>query len=135
MEETLSYSKLADVNCVPNNFVKNINAPVCEKVKCDVIDYSCNKIKILDQVQLTCVDVEENKSFTTNFLVVDDFYETILGLEASILFGLIQRINSVQSLMPNEKGDFITKNNNVVDGLGKIPGTCSIVLKENSVTS
>jgi hypothetical protein len=120
----------SDANCVPVGFLKKINVPISKHVDCNVVDYSSNKIKTYGRVDLTCFDMDRQLNYTTNFLVVDDSYEPILGLESSVAFGLVKRINQIKSLYPTESLRFLESNSDVFDGLGRIPGKCSIVLKQ-----
>ena len=51
------------------------------------------------------------------------------------MFGLITRLNRVKTVneIPTNKTDFIKKHQDTFEGLGRFPGKCSIVLKENSM--
>lgn len=126
----------ADVNCIPMKCVKRLNVPFVNDASVpNVVDYSSNKVNILGRISLPCVDPDKNVSHTASFLVVDDSFEPILGLETCVAFGLIERLNAVRSFaeLPESKTEFVQQNETVFEGLGKFPGTCSIVLKENSV--
>ncbi|XP_058827881.1 uncharacterized protein K02A2.6-like [Topomyia yanbarensis] len=127
----------ADVNCIPLSVVTQMNIPVANKRYFNVVDYSSNEIKIHGQVKLECVDDSKGTIHSAEFLVVDDSFEPLLGLGSCIAFGLIGRLNSLQSSMsfPAEREKFIEANSDVFEGLGKLPGTCTIVLKDNVVPS
>lgn len=67
------------------------------------------------------------------FLVVDDQLKPILGLENSISFGLIKRLDvSSIACLPQAKERFLAENEDVLNGLGKFPGKFKIHLKENA---
>lgn len=123
----------SDANFIPKQFINKLNVPISNDVPCEVIDYSSNKVNVHGQVKLTCYDVEKQTNHTCVFLVVDDRFEPILGLESSVTLGLINRINVIASLLPKGVDTFITNNKEIFDGLGKIPGLCSITLKNESV--
>lgn len=123
----------ADVNCIPIGFVRKINAVISENTDCDVIDYSSNSINVHGQVSLRCFDAEHKVNKQCTFLVVDDCFEPILGLESSVSLGLIKRVNAVMNACPAGQSEFLKENADLFDGIGQIPGRCSIVLKPNSV--
>lgn len=81
---------------------------------------------------MSCFDTERRAAFSALFHVVDGGFEPLLGLPECISFGLIKRVATVQSF-PSETEEFVEQNRDLFDGLGKIPGQCSITLKENSV--
>lgn len=125
----------ADVNCIPLSIIARMNIPLSNKRSFNVVDYSSNKIKIHGQVKLECEDDCKGTIHTADFVVVDDTFEPLLGLESCIAFGLIDRLHSLQSLtsFPSEREKFIESNSDVFEGLGEIPGTCTIVLNDNAV--
>lgn len=124
----------ADVNCIPFDLTKKLNI-VFEKYhnKNSVYDYSGNKIKIFGTVNLKCIDIDSNIERSAEFIVVDDQSEPILGLETSIKFELIKRLDVNTLVSSVQSGDsFVKRNNDIFTGLGKFPGRFSIHLKENS---
>ncbi|XP_058828239.1 uncharacterized protein K02A2.6-like [Topomyia yanbarensis] len=120
-----------------NVHMLNWTDAVANKRYFNVVDYSSNEIKIHGQVKLECVDDSKGTIHSAEFLVVDDSFEPLLGLGSCIAFGLIGRLNSLQSSMsfPAEREKFIEANSDVFEGLGKLPGTRTIVLKDNVVPS
>uniref|UniRef100_A0AAG5DRL5 CCHC-type domain-containing protein n=1 Tax=Anopheles atroparvus TaxID=41427 RepID=A0AAG5DRL5_ANOAO len=124
----------ADVNCIPMRVVAALNLPLLNEQSFNVVDYNNNNIKIHGQVCLTCVDEETNTSHSAKFLVVDNSLQPILGLETCIEFGLLKRVASLQSF-PLDRETFIQSNVDLFQGLGNLPGTCTIVLKEDATPS
>ncbi|KAJ6639848.1 hypothetical protein Bhyg_12595 [Pseudolycoriella hygida] len=100
----------SDPNCINIGFIKKINVPIEEvsEVSDLVLDYSSNEVKVFD-----------------------DVFEPILGLETCIKFGIVKRIDTIEEF-PTDSVEFVKRNKDIFDGLGTIPGKCSIVLKENS---
>lgn len=127
----------ADVNCIPLSVVTRMKIPLLNKRSFNVVDYSSNEINIHGHVTLQCVDEDKGLAHTADFLVVDDSFEPLLGLESCVSFGLIERLNSLESSItfPSERERFIESNADVFEGLGKLPGTCRIILKENAIPS
>lgn len=125
----------ADVNCIPIDVVSKINVPIRNVNNAHVLDYSSNKIKIHGKVNLLCADPIKGSTHSAEFLVVDSNFEPLLGLKSCVDFGLIGRLSRVQfsTEAPKNKTEFFEKYSDVFNGLGKFPGKCSIVLKENSI--
>lgn len=124
----------ADVNCIPFDLIKKLNIGFNENNnEYSVYDYSGNKIKIFGTVNLKCSDIESKIERSAEFIVVEDQSEPILGLETSIFFGLIKRLD-VSTLVASvqSKESFVELNKDIFTGLGKFPGKFSIHLKENS---
>lgn len=63
---------------------------------------------------------------------MDDSFEPLLGLPECLSLGLVKRVLTVHTL-PSDRSTFVDANRELFDGLGKIPGKCSIRLRENSV--
>ncbi len=127
----------SDVNCVPINVVKKTKTEIQDKeLSYPVFDYSNNKVKIYGTVDLNCLDLKTKKSLTTRFLVVEDTFEPILGLDSSVKFNLIRRldIDSV-AYLPTTDEQFVETFRDVFDGLGKFPSRQSIILKEDAEPS
>lgn len=121
------------MNCIPINVVKKMGLSI-EKLDTLVLDNSSNKIKIYGKVGLSCFDVETNCTHSADFLVVDSKFEPLLGLQSCIEFGLISRLNRIHTTyIPHSRAEFVTQYHDIFEGLGKFPGKCSIVLKENSI--
>uniref|UniRef100_A0A182XPW2 Reverse transcriptase domain-containing protein n=1 Tax=Anopheles quadriannulatus TaxID=34691 RepID=A0A182XPW2_ANOQN len=66
-----------------------------------------------------------------------DNLQPILGLQTCIAFGLLKRLNSIESSQsfPSDRKTFIDSNADLFEGLGNLPGECTIALKENSTPS
>lgn len=122
----------SDVNCIPINVVRKLNIKVHDFENTPVLDYSGNKIRIYGKVKLSCVDASDKCERVADFLVVGDSFEPLLGLSSCVAFGLVTRLHTIYDF-PNCKDEFIKQFHDVFEGLGKIPGKCSIVLKEGSV--
>lgn len=58
-----------------------------------VFDYSNNKVKIFGTVKLKCIDSKTKNERETFFLVVNDKFEPILGLDSCIDLGIVKRID------------------------------------------
>lgn len=126
----------ADVNCIPVSIITRLNLPLVKEHSVNVMDYNNNNIKIHGLINLTCVDVETKKAYSTDFFVVNDSLQPILGLRTCVEFGLLQRVNSMVSThFPSEKETFIKSNADLFEGLGSLPGTCTVVLKEGAIPS
>lgn len=58
-----------------------------------VFDYSSNKVKIHGAAKIKLTDLKDYSEKTAYFVVVDDTFEPILGLDACVEFGLLKRID------------------------------------------
>lgn len=124
----------ADVNCIPIKIINKINSKFCNQ-KCDLplFDYSNNKIENFGKTELECFEAKTNKSKTAEFVIVNNQFEPILGLDTCIKFGLVKRLDvGVIACLPEQKTEFVERNKDIFSGLGKFPGTFSIKLHENS---
>lgn len=123
----------ADISCIPISFIDKIG---CKNnligTSLTVSDYSLNKINVFGSIELTCVDVDSREGHTAKFYVVEDCCEPLLGLGECVSFGLIERVLSIQTL-PVTSDDFVIQFRDVFDGIGKLPGKCSILLNDGSV--
>lgn len=127
----------ADVSCIPIAIVKQLpkqKQTELKQTKVVLTDYSSNKLKLHGTIQLSCFDSDLQITHNALFHVVEDAFEPLLGLPECISFGLIKRVAKV-STMPTDVGNFVAKYTDVFEGLGRIPGKCSITLKEDSVPS
>lgn len=123
----------ADISCLPisiinslklkNQLIKSFN---------ELYDYSNNKINTFGQIKLNCVDDSSKLRRDILFEVVDSDFQPILSREACVEMNLVQR-TSVNTISYDSEENFVNHNKIVFEGLGKIPGECSIMLKENSV--
>lgn len=121
----------SDFNCIPLKVVIKLNIKMSnEHNDFPVFDYSNNKVKIFGTVKLNLFDTKSKTDRMAEFIVVDDAFEPILGLDTSIEFGLVKRIDLVTCSKSKEV--FVKENSDVFNGLGKIPEKITIHLKENS---
>lgn len=124
----------ADVSCIPVGFVNRLSRRYrneIEKSENVLTDYSSNKLKLHGTIKLDCFDTERLTACTVLFHIVDDEFEPLLGLPECISMGLVKQLSTVQSL-PVSKSEFVERNRKIFDGLGRIPGKCSIKLREDS---
>lgn len=61
------------------------------KIIRSIIDYNGNKVNVFGTVKLKCVDQKSKMEQSSDFIVVDDICEPILGLESCERFGLVKR--------------------------------------------
>lgn len=125
----------SDVNCIPLSIFKKVDVPITNFVDGPVFDYSSNKINIHGKTELKCVDPTNSVSHSAEFLIVDDGFEPLLGLKTCSEFGLIKRLCDVRHALsiPTTKKEFVNQYRDLFEGLGEFPGTCTIVLKPDSV--
>lgn len=123
----------ADISCLPLSYVKKIN---CEKnIKKSVNElyaYNNIRIKTFGQIDLVCTDTNSNCDNLITFEIVDNQFQPLLGIDACIKMKLINRLD-ILNIKLNDTEKFVQENIYVFEGLGKIPGECRILLKENSV--
>lgn len=123
----------SDVNCIPLKIIKNMNINMNnEQNDFPVFDYSNNKIKIFGIVKLDLLDMKLKVTRVANFIVVDDALEPILGRTASKEFGLIKRLDVNSIKLPELEDEFVIKNNDIFNGIGKFPEKVTIQLKEGA---
>lgn len=124
----------ADVSCIPVGFVNRLSKRYTNEIEGSenvLTDYSSNKLNIHGTIKLDCFDIERLTACTILFHIVDDTFEPLLGLPECISMGLVKRLSTVRSL-PVSKSEFVERNRDIFEGLGRIPGKCSIKLKEDS---
>ncbi|XP_024891008.1 uncharacterized protein K02A2.6-like [Temnothorax curvispinosus] len=127
----------SDVNCIPIGLIKRLNIPIDSSGSFTVTDYNSNAIKVYGEASIACIDPDRKSSHVASFLVVDNKCEPLLGLESCISFNLIQRLNAVNALynLPSDVETFVQENKDIFEGLGRFPGTCSIILKDGATPS
>lgn len=127
----------SDINCVPLNLISKLKIELSKLKQYRVLDYSSNEIKVHGQVSLICVDKDSGEKHVISFVVVDNEFEPLLGLESCVTLGLLKRTYSVYAAnnLPSDVNTFVATFKELFEGLGKCPGTCSIILKEGSVPS
>lgn len=120
----------ADCSILPINIFKKVK---CNKhlIDCSVtlVTYGNFSMKPIGRINLVCK--YKDVVGIINFIVVDADTEALLGLNDCIKFSLIQRIDSFHSF-PITKDEVYNKYTHVFEGVGKIPGACSIELDENA---
>lgn len=123
----------ADISCLPISIINNLKVNhLLSRSSNQLYAYNNNKINTFGQIKLNCVDVENMLRREILFEVVDSGFQPILSRDECVAMKLLQR-TSINSVSYESKEQFIRKNTDVFEGLGKIPGECSILLKENSV--
>lgn len=123
----------ADISCVPIGFIKKVGLKDrMSPTKLIVTDYNSNKITVYGSIDLNCVVVDTSVTHSETFYVVDDCREPIIGVTECKSFGLLRKMDAIRNF-PALENDFIDQFRDVFEGLGKLPGSCTIRLKENSV--
>ncbi|MBF2463473.1 hypothetical protein, partial [Listeria welshimeri] len=84
-------------------------------------------VKPIGMVNLMC-KFKNIKSFE-NFIILD-CKSMLLGLPGCISLNLVKRVNNIESKIDELKDKFIQEHQSVFQGVGKLPGTYSIVTKQ-----
>lgn len=120
----------AEANLIPIRFVKG----KIQHSDIKLFDYNKRPVKVFGEVVLDCLDCKSQKNYSATFVVVENRKQPILGSESCIDFNVIRRVDldvdRVQVETPED--NFMRANASIFQGLGKLPGKVSIVLKENS---
>lgn len=123
----------SDTNCIPISIVKKLNVPIINKNNdFMVFDYNNNKIKVYGTVELQCFDSKTKSKRFSEFIVVSNGHEPILGLDTCMEWKFIKRMDVDTIACAGEKQKFIEQNWHLFHETGKFPGTFSIHLYENS---
>lgn len=126
----------SDVNCIPINLINKLEIQLNRNKKFEnfpIFDYNGNKVKIFGVIKLICCDLTRKSEHCSQFFIVDDDHEPLLGLETCIEFNLIKRMDvGTITCFPLGEKQFLQDNGDVFGGIGKFPGYFSIKLKENS---
>lgn len=117
----------AEVNCIPIRFVKK----GIRRSSIRLFDYNNKPIKTAGEAKLNCKDSKTGDIYRAQFIVVSDELEPIVGLQSAVEFGLIKSAD-INSINANEKEQFLSVNNEVFNGLGKLPGRVKIQLEEGA---
>lgn len=125
----------ADVNCIPLIEIEKLNFEN-EIIKSNnsLYSYTNNNFKTFGQIKLPCI--HKNHQYIIEFEVVDSNLKPILSRDTCVDLGLIKRVYEVNGRfagLPKDKETFVLQNKNLFEGLGKLPGTCKIMLKPNSI--
>lgn len=127
----------ADANCIPLLVVKKMKFDhLIRNSNTQLLSYNNTKINTFGQITLSCFDSAQKRKQNILFEVVDGDLQPILGREACSSLGLISRNGSIDSISVDgkiEAAKLIKEFDDVFEGLGKLPGTCHINLKPDSV--
>ena len=76
----------------------------------------------------------KNKSVNTDFYIVESTAPPLLSLKTSLDIGLIQLTHSIDRTENYlDKTAILKQYKDLFDGIGQLPGTCSLHLKENAM--
>lgn len=118
----------AEVNVISKNVLDRIQYKNKIRTTSHVIEaYGSFNLNPLGIVNLKCS--HNNIELYEDFVVINNSAQPLLGLDTCLKLNLIKKL-SVNSLV--SKSDFINKNLEVFEGLGKFEGKCRINLKVNS---
>lgn len=104
--------------------------PVLRNCPITLVSYGNFKFKPLGEAVLKCS--VNSLHFNIKFIIVNFCVDALLGLDDCLKFNLIMRINTVISCLPNTKDKVYAQFKDIFEGLGKIPGKCTIELAENA---
>lgn len=127
----------SDANCIPLLVVRKLKVPISNRNNnYTVFDYNNNLIKIYGTVELKCTDRKTGSTHFTEFIVVSNENEPILGLNTCREWKLIKRMDidtvDIISCTSGGKQKFVEQNWDLFHGTGKFPGKFSIHLKTDS---
>ena len=84
------------------------------------------------KINLTCA--YKNKSVNTDFYIVESTAPPLLSLKTSLDLGLIQLTHSIDRTENYlDKTAILKQYKDLFDGIGQLPDTCSLHLKENAI--
>lgn len=123
----------AQCSILPKNEFVKLNSNIQKQLqttKVTLVCYSNFRFKSLGQIYLptTCKGVKRK----IRFVVVDIDAEPLLSLEDCVQFNLIARVNSIVSHSLLTKDCIYKEYNDVFEGLGKVPGLCTINLTDDA---
>lgn len=131
----------AQCNVIPIDLCKKLNIKECAKSNVILKNYNQQKIKTIGKVKLKCKIGNIEKE--VDFEIFDGKNVPILGLQSSIDFNLIKRVNPdeeskyvqiLNACSVNKDNENINKYKNIFNGYGKIKDfQYKIELKEGSV--
>lgn len=123
----------ADISCLPIKYIKQANIQnQIQESNNQLFAYNNCKIETFGKINLICIDCDTQLKKIVSFEIVGDEFQPILSRDACVELNLLNRTNIFHISM-DSKEKFIEQNLDVFDGIGTIPGECSIMLKENSV--
>lgn len=119
----------ANCNCMSLKTYKQVKIDeVIEKSNVAIMTYGNNRISCVGSVTFKCF--VKKMPCNIKFIIIDADCTPILGLNACIKLGLLQKVDAV---VAKSKEEFINKNAEVFEGTGKVPYKYKIVLKKDSV--
>nr|CAI5851190.1 unnamed protein product [Callosobruchus analis] len=120
----------AQVSTMPLSLFRSLNLSVrLQKSKSVLVSYGNFRIKPIGEVVLRCSHKENNRN--VKFVIIDCKIEPLLSLHDCENFHLIKRVNSVE-ILPKSKEEVFNNYKQVFEGIGQIPGVCSIKLAEDA---
>lgn len=123
----------ADISCLPIDIIHKLKLKNQLSISHNQLyAYNNEKINSFGQIKLNCIDFDTQKRKEILFEVVDIGFQPILSREACVEMNLLQR-TSINMIRYESKEQFVDHNRAVFEGLGEIPGECSIMLKDNAV--
>lgn len=129
VQVTFKLDSGSDCSILPKHiFQKLPNKSHLKSCAITLVSYGNFRFKPLGEIVLSC----QYKSMIRNikFVVVDCHTEPLLGLVDCLQFGLISRVNVVNLL--KTKDEIFECYKDIFDGLGRIPGLCTIKLADNA---
>ncbi|XP_029055276.2 uncharacterized protein K02A2.6-like, partial [Osmia bicornis bicornis] len=115
----------AQVNILPNYFFSKINKQFEVKPTNIILEtFGGFKIRPRGTVQLKC-RVKNNEIYD-EFIIVNKKVTPILGLAACVRLNLISKVDLVRKV--SEKDEFIKKNKDIFEGLGRFEEKCNIAI-------
>lgn len=124
----------ADANGLPFKIFKKVcpNKMLCD-TSSKLVAFGGHKIPIMGMTDVNC-KLDNNKKHQVKFIVVDmSNVNPILGLQSCIELNLIKRVETLLSENNQEKQQFVERNKDVFEGLGRFPFEYTIKLKDGAV--
>ena len=123
----------SQINCLPNSIFQSLKFELpLEPSNATLTAYSGDRLSVRGKVTLDCV--YKGKSINTEFYVVDSSAPPLLSLRTSLDLGLIQLTHSVDHSSDGlDKQAILASHKDLFQGIGLLPGTCSLHLKDDAV--
>lgn len=86
----------ADVSCIPIGFLNQLPGHCIGQIRRSdnvLTDYGSNKLNLHGTINLDCFDNERLIACSVLFHIVDNTFETLLGLPGCISLGLVRRVS------------------------------------------
>lgn len=130
----------SQTNCLPYSIFQTLklNLPL-KPSNATLTAYSGDRLSVRGKVMLDCM--YKDKAVKTEFYIVDSSAPPLLSLRTSLDLGLIQLTHSVdhsvdgldQSSSSLDKKAVLATNKDLFEGIGLLPGTCSLHMKDDAV--